>query len=219
MGAIEAYLSKNLLCCSMCHGDLGISGQGEQQFLQCNRCKECYRLVGDFPMMVPRQTQSDEFKRDIQRFWGELYRAAYSRQDKGLDQETFKALLDDMKQMFTERRHMAVVEMPIYEIAGKEVLEIGSGAGAHAALFASHGAHVTAVDLSPERVLATSRKLSMIPCVASACSATRSASIAASSMARPRLRRDSISRSTTFRLSSSAASCPSRPDRSPLSLP
>jgi SAM-dependent methyltransferase len=49
--------------------------------------------------------------------------------------------------------------IPFDELAGKDVLEIGSGTGVHARLLAEAGAHVTAVDLTPTAVELTRRRL------------------------------------------------------------
>jgi ubiquinone/menaquinone biosynthesis C-methylase UbiE len=47
------------------------------------------------------------------------------------------------------------------EAAGRRVLEIGCGNGADGVMFASHGAHYTGVDLTPEAIDATSRHFAM----------------------------------------------------------
>ena len=65
------------------------------------------------------------------------------------------AALAETEDMFRLRQHMAVVEMPAAELAGKAVLEIGPGAGGRSALFASHGARMTSIDLTAERARAT----------------------------------------------------------------
>jgi ubiquinone/menaquinone biosynthesis C-methylase UbiE len=57
---------------------------------------------------------------------------------------------------------MAVVEMPLAELQGRRVLEVGPGAGGHSALFARHGARVTAVDLTFERARATNGKFVLL---------------------------------------------------------
>jgi 2-polyprenyl-3-methyl-5-hydroxy-6-metoxy-1,4-benzoquinol methylase len=49
--------------------------------------------------------------------------------------------------------------IPLDELAGKDVLEIGCGMGLHTEIMARAGAHVTAVDLSPTSVEATQRRL------------------------------------------------------------
>jgi ubiquinone/menaquinone biosynthesis C-methylase UbiE len=73
--------------------------------------------------------------------------------------------------MFRIRRHMAVEEMPLERIRGQRVLEIGSGAGGHSALFARHGAQMTSADITFDRALATEAKFRLLGCVADGCSA------------------------------------------------
>jgi SAM-dependent methyltransferase len=51
--------------------------------------------------------------------------------------------------------------IPYDELAGKDVLEIGSGTGVHARLLADAGANVTAVDLTPTAVDLTRRRLEL----------------------------------------------------------
>jgi len=64
--------------------------------------------------------------------------------------------------MFRYRDHLAVTEMPLGAVRDLALLEVGSGAGAHSALFARHGARVTAVDLTEERARATQAKLELL---------------------------------------------------------
>ncbi len=72
-------------------------------------------------------------------FWTGLYRSAYGEFDASLDSETLTPLIGELKAMFRTRRHLAVTEMPIDGLKGRRVLEVGPGAGGHAALFAKRG--------------------------------------------------------------------------------
>jgi ubiquinone/menaquinone biosynthesis C-methylase UbiE len=101
-------------------------------------------------------------KSDVRNFWGDLYRSAYSRLDAGLDAQTLRLLLNEMKAMFHYRKHLAVTEMPLEAIAGLRVLEIGCGAGSHSALFAECGAFMTSLDLASERATATQQKFRLL---------------------------------------------------------
>ncbi len=101
-------------------------------------------------------------KEDIRSWWGDHYRQRYAGHEDGLDRASFDARLRELEEFFRLRRHLAVVEMPLADLRGKTALEIGSGAGAHSALFASHGASVVAADITPERVMATARKLALV---------------------------------------------------------
>jgi ubiquinone/menaquinone biosynthesis C-methylase UbiE len=112
--------------------------------------------------MLPSETQSTVVKSEIQQFWGELYRAAYVKNPEEYAREIFLDLLADLERMFRQRQHLAVVEMPMTDLRGKHVLEVGSGAGAHSALFAGRGAEVDSLDISADRVAATARKLDWV---------------------------------------------------------
>lgn len=115
-------------------------------------------------------TKSSE-KKDIQRFWKSLYDSLYEDVDKDLTREQLFTSLADLEDMFRLRRHLAAVEMPLGDIKGKRVLEIGPGAGGHSALFASHGAHVTSVDITEQRARATAAKFSLMGDRAENCAA------------------------------------------------
>ncbi|MEX2451858.1 MAG: class I SAM-dependent methyltransferase [Rhodospirillales bacterium] len=101
-------------------------------------------------------------KEDIQRFWGSLYDSLYGDVDASLTHESLVQAIEALEDMFRYRRHMAVVEMPLHELQGKRVLEIGCGAGGHSALFASYGAVMTSVDITPSRVNSTQYKFDLL---------------------------------------------------------
>ena len=52
--------------------------------------------------------------------------------------------------------------VPLDGLKGKRVLEIGPGAGGHSALFAHHGAIVTAIDITQARARATAAKFRLL---------------------------------------------------------
>jgi len=101
-------------------------------------------------------------KHDIQAFWGALYDSLYGDADQDITREQLLEAIDAMEDMFRLRGHMAVVEMPPSILAGKNVLEIGPGAGGHSALFARHGACVTAIDITHSRAEATAAKFRLL---------------------------------------------------------
>ena len=103
-----------------------------------------------------------EDKQDIQAFWGALYDSLYGEGGEDITREQLLEGLDALEDMFWLRRHMAVVEMPLDGLRGKRVLEIGPGAGGHSALFARHGAIVTAVDITQVRADATAAKFNIL---------------------------------------------------------
>ena len=99
-------------------------------------------------------------KKDIQKFWKALYDSLY--QDAELTAAELFEGIDELEDMFRFRRHMAAVEMPLQDLAGKRVLEVGSGAGGHSALFARHGAVMASLDLTFERARATGAKFGLM---------------------------------------------------------
>ena len=110
-------------------------------------------------------------KSDIQAFWGALYRSLYDQVDGRLNRDDLLQALDDLEDMFRMRRHLPGAEMPLGDLAGKQVLEIGPGSGGHSALFARHGATVTAIDITGERARATDAKFRLLGDLAAGCHA------------------------------------------------
>jgi len=110
-------------------------------------------------------------KRDIQASWGALYDSLYQDVDSGLTRERLIEGIEALEDMYRLRGHMSTVEMPLADLAGKQVLEVGCGAGGHAALFAHHGARITAVDLTPSLVEATAAKFALLGADADGCRA------------------------------------------------
>ena len=100
-------------------------------------------------------------KTSIQEFWGDTARQWYTEHDKTLTREVLNRELDEVERYFAHRGQLASVEMP-RDLTGKVVLEIGSGGGAHSALFVRRGAQMTAVDITPERVASTAVKFKLL---------------------------------------------------------
>jgi 2-polyprenyl-3-methyl-5-hydroxy-6-metoxy-1,4-benzoquinol methylase len=75
---------------------------------------------------------------------------------------------DAIDQRFVAAAHLYATDrqpfdriIPYEQLAGADVLEIGCGMGLHTELMARAGARVTAIDLSPTSVEATTRRLSL----------------------------------------------------------
>ena len=110
-------------------------------------------------------------KEDIQKFWKSLYSSLYDDVDQGLTREHLLSALDDLEDMFRLRGHLAAVEMPLADLRGKRVLEIGPGAGGHSALFAKYGAVMTSLDITYDRARATNAKFRLMNEIAAGCQA------------------------------------------------
>lgn len=154
----DEMLTEDVICCPRCKGHI----IKKDEFLVCQGCAAKYPLIQEIPVMLSEESISNVIKKDIQQFWGELYDAAYADSDESMDKREFLNLLSNLEKMFQKRRHLAVTEMPIKNISGMEILDVGSGAGAHLALLALHGAKVIATDITFDRVVATKKKLAMI---------------------------------------------------------
>jgi SAM-dependent methyltransferase len=120
--------------------------------LRCEKCGGDFVQVSGAFDLTP---EAVEDKNRIVTFWGDTYKQWYGERDLGLTEASLRKDIVDAEDCLRIREHVAVVEMGRLELAGKNVLEIGSGAGGHSALFRGRGASMTSVDITPERVFAT----------------------------------------------------------------
>src|SRR4051812_1608700 len=82
---------------------------------------------------------------------------------------TDAAYLDEVERRFLSESWFAQPEgarpysglIPLEQLRGSDVLEIGCGSGVHARILAEGGAHVTAIDLTPTAVAMTRRRLEL----------------------------------------------------------
>jgi len=151
----------HLLRCPECHAEaLATDDDG---ILYCASCLSRYRTDPEHGVasLIAAASETGDKSR-IMDWWADLFRQVYADHAE-LDGATLATLLDATEELFAWREMLAVVEMPFDALDGKLVLEIGSGSGAHSALFARRGASVVAVDITPERVAATARMLSLVP--------------------------------------------------------
>lgn len=155
---IEDIISQ--MVCPKCKSPtLGLKGH----HVHCSTCQaEWDRPDLNMLSMIDRHIFTAE-KTRIQEFWGDMCQQWYTKYDENLTTEKLKADLEAMVDMFHDMKHLATTEMDLENLAGKKILEIGSGCGAHSALFKMHGAHITSVDITPERVESTKTKLDLIP--------------------------------------------------------
>ncbi|HEC91218.1 MAG TPA: class I SAM-dependent methyltransferase [Alphaproteobacteria bacterium] len=113
-------------------------------------------------------------KKDVRKFWKSLYDSLYEDVDRDMTRERLLDSIDDLEDMFRLRGHMAVADMALSEIGGKLVLEIGSGAGGHSALFAKYGAVIAGADITFDRARATQAKFDLMGDLAAGCQAMQS---------------------------------------------
>lgn len=152
--------AETILRCPSCHASAPLKSGDDE--LQCHACSASYPANpehGFYALLAPVSGSAE--KAGIQAWWGDLYRQLYEEHEHTLTHGSLSDSLGELESMFCFREHLAVVEMPLEEIDGKHVLEIGPGGGAHSALFQAKGARVTAADLTPERVVGTAIKLGL----------------------------------------------------------
>lgn len=149
-----------LLRCPRCGGQTLTGGETS---LDCPACGAAYPLDRDRQIASLLGAVADTaIKEDIRKWWGDLYEQIYGPTDHTLTADSLDSLLADTEDMFRRRELLPVVEMPLDQLKGKTVLEIGPGGGGHSALFASKGASVVACDITPQRAISTALKLSLI---------------------------------------------------------
>ena len=122
---------KEILRCPACHSE-NLSSETNSEAVICQGCSASYpiHLQGDWCSFLPGQSET-KTKTDIQDWWGDLYRQLYAENDSRLTPELYFGQLEQLEDFFGALDHLAVTEMPLHELAGKRVLEIGSGSGAH----------------------------------------------------------------------------------------
>jgi ubiquinone/menaquinone biosynthesis C-methylase UbiE/uncharacterized protein YbaR (Trm112 family) len=125
-------------------------------------CKNCgiafYKKNGVWSLLKI----TDKSQEDIKKFWGDLYRQLYEKQDSQLTHARLYYLLNELQRYEKANAHPVGNEISLKDLAGKDVIEIGCGAGAHSSLFKKAGANQVSVDIVPERVLSTYQKLNLI---------------------------------------------------------
>lgn len=89
-------------------------------------------------------------------FWDLLYKEMY--QDPNASRgsrvnESFRKLTE----LFFHRQHLSVIEVPLNMLTDERVLDLGSGAGAHSALFLWANARVISMDASKVRAATSMR--------------------------------------------------------------
>ncbi len=151
-----------MLVCPVCKSEGSESSLVvvDEQALRCPKCASLYPAIGvqSFHIM---KNEVGKTKETAAAFWGDLYRQLYTGTES-LNKVEFRHQLDLLQDYFKKQHHLAVTEMDLDTLAGKVVLEIGSGSGAHSALFRAHGAKVISMDLTPERVVSTQRMVSSV---------------------------------------------------------
>ncbi len=135
----------------------------EDDGLRCVDCGTTFQVDRRTKLCALVHEATTSEKSEIQTFWGDLYKQLYEANDSALTPEILTRQIDQLEDLFHKRRQSCVVEMPLSELEGKRVLEVGSGSGGHSCIFKKHGALVTAVDITAARAASTAQKFAMIP--------------------------------------------------------
>lgn len=155
----EKLLQLEFLRCPTCYAEK-IEFESKK-FLVCGNCNEKYPIFSDNSAALLRGDLS-KTKNDIQAFWGDTCKQWYDPLVGTLDAKKLIEHLDNLKELFTIYKHLAVTEMNLRQIKGLRILEVGSGGGGHSALFKHHGADVTSIDITPARVFSTAKLLTLL---------------------------------------------------------
>ena len=156
-GTAHAALSRRLsfLRCPDCRSALTLDS-----VLHCVTCGRVFAATENTVDLAP--LAAGETRGRIETFWGDIYKQWYAKDDASLTAWKLRRELVDLEDLFRVRRHLPGREVRLDELAGREMLEIGSGAGGHSALFRSHGARMTSLDVTPDRAFATGQKLRLL---------------------------------------------------------
>ena len=131
--------------------------------VSCLYCNEIFpKLTSNVIDMLQHRDRLSDIKHDIQDFWTDLYQQWYQQFDEEITEKTILQHLDEMEVVFNHRSLLPVIELKKAEINGKNILEIGCGGGGHSLYFKRYGAAVTAVDITPERIISAAKKLRLL---------------------------------------------------------
>lgn len=132
--------------------------------VHCDQCHSSYELLSpnSLNLISTKNNVITSKKQEIQAFWGDLYQQWYSNLDNSLNKELLMENLKDMEDLFYKRKLLPVTELEPSKLKGKKFLEIGCGGGGHSSFFKKMGAIITSIDLTPERVISTAKKFSLI---------------------------------------------------------
>lgn len=148
-----------MLRCPVCvKGGAGLLVQ-KYGALECRICARCYRLFENMADMMPQQNASNSESKEVEEFWGKSFNVRFNDMKA---EDDFIALLEDFRNGLIDKEHLLVNELNLEDLKGRHVLEIGSGAGAHAALMKSYGPFIFAMDIASERVRSTAGNLSRV---------------------------------------------------------
>ena len=123
------------ICCPECRGEF----TAQPDRLTCTQCGNEYPQ--DFRSPVLRligPVSGGVAKKEIQSWWGDLFQQLYDDHAEAFKGQALEEGVAELEDLFHKRHHLAAVEMPLSELKGRRVLEIGPGAGGHSTLFATH---------------------------------------------------------------------------------
>ena len=101
-------------------------------------------------------------KTEVREFWDDLYQQLYLDNDEALTPDILERQIDELEDLFRRREQPCVLEMPLAELSGKKVLEVGPGSGGHSCIFKRYDADVTAVDITEARARSTALKFGLL---------------------------------------------------------
>lgn len=159
---IENRAPSYVRCPNCCSGDLSV----DDKTLFCADCDCNFHIepeIGFYGLLDQDPSDGNTRNTNIQKWWGDLYRQLYEETDSNLTTDILTEMVDGFEDLMEQRRHLVTEEMPLKDLAGKLVLEIGPGGGGHSCLFQKYGARVVAADITPERALSTAKKLALMP--------------------------------------------------------
>ena len=115
-----------------------------------------YKVLDQVLIIFKKNNHNDK---KIKRWWSDLYKQLYLGFDESLHKKKLLLNLKLFLDFIKKQKHLLYCEMLSEKLKNKNILEIGSGSGAHSALLLQKGANVISVDISLNRSISTSRKL------------------------------------------------------------
>ena len=113
---------ETLLRCSGCFGrSLSIT---DEFTLCCASCGVTYPIDKEAEICsLLTSYRNTDTKENIRSFWGDLYKQLYAEIDGSITSNQLSDQLSDLEDLFVKRQHLAAVEMPLADLAGKKFLK------------------------------------------------------------------------------------------------
>ncbi len=133
----------------------------EDDKIICSQCRTSYPLHDDILCMVG-PIEDSSLKKEIIHFWGGGWAKRGKEDVSIISKERFLQEIGADRLLLSIGKAEQVCEMSSLGLSGKDILEVGCGAGTSSILFALEGARIVASDLTMDACKITSNKFKLL---------------------------------------------------------